>query len=336
MASEDQTRALTISFRPHATAWQLPDWFVRELNLEFGEICASYLPNYQGLDEAIQESEIFVGLSLRSDQAARAKKLRWVHSLYAAVNHLLVPEIIQGSVVVTSASAVHRIPVAEHALALILGMARWLPESLRMQQRRHWGQSDIWSGRPFRKEVNGATLGIFGMGGIGIELAKRAKAVGMHVIGLRRRAGAAVENVDEMLEVDDLPVLLPRCDYIVLALPDTAQTRHMIGAEQLRLMKKDAYLINVGRGTAIDEAALVDALQRGVSAGAALDVMEKEPPPPESALWDAPNLLLTPHIGSATSPEYLWRRQYQVLAENLRRYLKGEPLLYVVDKMRGY
>ncbi len=313
----------------------MPDWFVEELSSEFPEVQGTYLPNYEGLDGAIEDAEIFVGLSLRSHQAARARKLRWAHSLYAAVNHLLVPEIVEGSVVVTSASLVHRIPVAEHALALIMALARRLPDSLSMKQRRHWGQSDVWSGEPFRKEVNGATMGILGMGGIGLELAKRAKALGMYVIGLRRSAEAA-ESVDEMLGSDGLPALLSRSDYVVLALPDTAQTRHIIGASVLRLMKKDAYLINVGRGTAIDEAALLQALREGVIAGAALDVTEKEPPPPESPLWDAPNLLLTPHIGSATSPDYLWRRQYHVLADNLRRYLKGERLLYVVDKRRGY
>jgi phosphoglycerate dehydrogenase-like enzyme len=336
MARQKDTRSLVISFKPQSTTWELPGWFLEELGREFPQVCGSYLPNYEGLDKAIENAEVFVGLSLRSSQASRARKLRWAHSLYAAVNHLLVPEIVEGPVVVTSASAVHRIPVAEHALALMVALARRLPDSFRMQQQRRWGQSDIWSSEPFRKEVNGAMLGILGMGGIGLELAKRAKALGLHVIGLSRSAATPAEGVDEMLGSDGLAALLSRCDYVVLALPDTSQTYHIIGAPEFRLMKRDAYLINVGRGTAIDETALVQALREGVIAGAALDVAEREPPPPESPLWDAPHLLLTPHIGSATSSDYLWWRQYQVLAGNLRRYLKGEPLLYVVDKSRGY
>ncbi|HEY2933460.1 MAG TPA: D-2-hydroxyacid dehydrogenase [Acidobacteriota bacterium] len=326
-------KKMVISFRSSSPIGELPAWWLAQLRQRFPAVGIDYLPDFRGLDKAIEAAEIYVGWELSGEQATRARKLAWIQCPTAGVEGLLSPEIIQGPVVITSASVVHRVPAAEHALMLILALARNLPLAAAGQHRRQWAQMEVWRGCG---EVNGTCLGIIGAGGIGGELAVRAKALGMRVLGLRQNCDQPVKGVDEMLGVDQLDRLLTESDFVVLAVPDTAATRHIIGKQQLDSMKKSACLINVGRGTAVDQRALADALQSGRIAGAALDVYETEPLPQGSPLWAAPHILITPHVGSATMLERFWRRQHELLAENLRRYLSGEPLLYVVNKRRGY
>jgi phosphoglycerate dehydrogenase-like enzyme len=163
----------------------------------------------------------------------------------------------------------------------------------------------------------------------------RASAMGMHVICVREHADAPKpEYVEEVLPPSQLNKMLARADYLVLSAPVTPATRGMIGRQQLASMKPDAVLINVGRGPLIDEPALIDALRERKIGSAALDVFEKEPLPADSPLWDLDNVLITPHTAGMT--EKLWERHYALFAENVRRYLAGEPLLGLVDKSRGY
>ena len=326
-------RQLVISFSSSSPVGKLPDWWTEDLRRQYPGLEIQYLPDFRGFDKVIETAEIYVGWELSGEQAARARNLAWIQSPMAGVGPLLSPEIIESHVIITSGSMVHRVPVAEHALMLVLAMARNLPPAGAMQQRRQWGHIEIWQGC---REVNGACLGIIGAGGIGGELARRARALGMRVIGVRKDRSQPVEGIDQMFGPDEMERFLAQVDFVVLAVPDTPATRHMIGREQLKSMKNGACIINVGRGTAIDEGALAEALCSGHLAGAALDVCEEEPLPRESPLWDAPNILITPHVASATTHERLWRREYDLLAENLRRYLSGAPLMYVVDKRRGY
>src|SRR5690606_1309241 len=184
------------------------------------------------------------------------------------------------------------------------------------------------------REVAGTTLGLVGFGGIGREVASRARALGMEVLALRRRRAEAPQGVEVHSGPEGLAELLRRSDHLVLALPETPETRGMIGAAELAGMKEGAVLVNVARGGVLDEEALARALEGGRLRGAALDVFREEPLPPESPLWGLPNVLVTAHV-SATSRGF-WRRETDLIVENLRRYLAGEPLLNEVDKQAGY
>jgi phosphoglycerate dehydrogenase-like enzyme len=174
-----------------------------------------------------------------------------------------------------------------------------------------------------------------GLGSIGRNVARHAANLGMKVIAIRQHAEKPKpESVDEVLSPSKINEMLGAADYVVLAAPVTSATQHMIGREQLARMKPDAYLINVGRGSLVDEAALVGALKRRQIEGAALDVFDQEPLPSDSPLWDLDNLLVMPHTAGMTAK--LWERHFALFSENLRRYLSGQPLLGLVDKTAGY
>src|SRR5437667_10570 len=213
----------------------------------------------------------------------------------------------------------------------------WFAERLRKDfpQQRLWGQEAIWEQSGGPREIAGTTLGMVGLGSIGHNVARHAAALGMRVIAVRQHADATKpDSVHEVLPPSKINEMFAAADYIVLAAPVTSATRHMIGREQLALMKSDAYLINVGRGSLIDEAALLEVLQQRKIGGAALDVFDQEPLPPDSPLWDVDNLLITPHTAGMTAK--LRERHYTLFSENVRRYLSGQPLLALVDKKSGY
>ena len=237
--------------------------------------------------------------------------------------------------VVTNAREVHRPVVAENVIALVFALAKKIPQAVRLQQRRVWGQELIWNDRPKPCELAGATLGLIGLGSIGREVAGRASALGMRVIAVREHAEREKPPwIDEVFSSDRLDQMLAKSDYVVLAAPLTPATRGQLNANRLAFMKPDAYLINVGRGPLIDNAALIEALSERRIGGAGLDVFEQEPLPEDSPLWNLDNLLITPHTAALT--EKLWQRHNDLFSQNLRRYVEGEPLLFVVDKQKGY
>src|SRR5271157_4809015 len=314
--------------------WQMPQWFSERLRGEFPQLEVVHLPNYDKVMEEIADAVIAISWSLRGEQIRAAKKLRWIHSTAAAVHQLMTPELRASNVVVTNARDVHGPVVAEHAIALAFALAKRLPQAVKCQQQKHWAQRDLWYAQPRPRELNGATMTIVGMGGIGRPLSKLAKALGMRVVGVREHPERGSEVSDVTYGFGELDRALCEGDFIVLAVPVTPKTHHLMNAGRLAKLKVDAYLINVGRGVLIDEDALVQALAARSFAGAALDVTTEEPLPPESALWQMENAFITPHIAGLT--ERMWERHYMHYTENLRRYLAGEPLLWVVDKERGY
>jgi phosphoglycerate dehydrogenase-like enzyme len=183
-------------------------------------------------------------------------------------------------------------------------------------------------------ELAGKTLGIIGLGSIGSETAKKAKCLGMKVIALKKHPDKKPDYVDKLIDSEGFDRLLRQSDFIVLTLPLTGETRHMVGEEQLRSMKPTAYVINMGRGALIDTDALLKALKEGWIAGAGLDVFENEPLTTDSELWKLDNVLITPHVAGA-SP-YYDERAVEVFCDNLKRYIEGKPLRNVVDKKAGY
>lgn len=282
----------------------------------------------------IEDCEIFVSWALGAEQFARCRKLKWIHSPSAGVGQLLAPGVAESNVIVTNGRTVHAVPVAEHAIALLLALARRLGDCFHHQSAGVWGHTAMWEGRHLPMEVNGRTLGLVGLGSIGREIAARARALGMRVVAAKRDTSQGGDCVDKVYSRHQLPAMLAEADYLIIAAPDTPVTRHIVGPEELRRMKPTAFLINIARGTLVDTESLRQALESGTIAGAALDVTDPEPLPPEHLLWHAPNLLISHHMASAT--DRFWPRQADLLKENLRRYLAGEPLLNLVDKKKGY
>jgi phosphoglycerate dehydrogenase-like enzyme len=260
-----------------------------------------------------------------------ARRLRWIHSPSAAVDQLLTPELRASPILVTNGAAVHAPTVAEHGLALILALARGLPQAQRDQAARRWAPL-AWLDE--LTTLAGSTAVLLGLGHIGRVLAPKLAALGVEVIGVRQYAGDPVAGCAEVHAVAALDALLPRAAWLVLALPATPSTAALIGARELALLPPRARLVNLGRGAALDQDALAAALAAGRLAAAALDVFAAEPLPPSSPLWSAPGCLISPHV-AASAPDS-WDRQVDLVAAHLRRFLAGEPLAPLVDKLRGY
>lgn len=302
--------------------------------MDFPQLEVTQLSDYEHVPEDIADAEIYFGWSLNSQQAAAARKLRWIHSPAAAVHQLMIPEIVSSDIVVTNARDVHGPVVAEHAIALILALAKKLPSAFHFQQKKIWAQTKIWDEFPRPRELQDSTLLLLGLGSIGREIVPRAQAFGMKVIAVREHPEKSGEGADEVFGAADLDKLLPQADFILITAPLTAATRNLFNRERLAKLKSDAYLVNVSRGPLIDESALADALRQNKIGGAALDVFTEEPLPADSPLWALDNLLITPHTAALT--EKLWERHYALIGENLRRYFDGKPLRNVVDKQKGY
>jgi len=325
---------LLIAVRHPFDLWNAPSWFSERLQKDFPSVSVIHLNGYEGMDREILDSEIVLAWSVRSEQIKSARKLRWIHSPAAAVHQLIFPELVHSDVTLTNAREVHGPVVAEHVIALIFALAKKIPQSVRFQQTRTWAQQQVWDEFPHPSEIAGATVGLVGLGSIGREVVKRASALGMRVIAVREHPEKGSDGAEQIFSPAQLDDLLRQSDYVVLAAPVTTATRALIDAARLAKMKPSAFLINVGRGPLVDEAALADALRLKQIAGAALDVFSQEPLPPDSQLWELPNLLITPHTAALT--EKLWERHYTLFSENLRRYLNREALVGIVDKQKGY
>jgi phosphoglycerate dehydrogenase-like enzyme len=266
-------------------------------------------------------------------EMAVAPSLRWVQLAGDGVDYLRGKPIMTSDVAITNAR-VFGGPIAEHAVASMIMLTRMFPKALHEFQRERRWPRDHWS-EYAGSELAGQTLAILGHGSIGRQLARVAQALDMHVIGTRRSVHApTVEDGVEVFPPDALPDVLARGDFVVVCLPLTSETEGAIGERELRLMKPTAYLVAVGRGRVIDEAALLHCLQEGWIAGAALDVFAQRPLPPESPFFDLPNVILTPHMSGISANYY--ERMVALFCDNLRRYLAGEPLLSLVDKQKGY
>jgi phosphoglycerate dehydrogenase-like enzyme len=314
--------------------WSAPAWLGQRIRQDFSQIEVEQRSTYKNVEKHIRDAEIFFGWSLRGNQFAAAKKLRWIHSTAAAVHLLMSPELRASDVVVTNARSVHGPVVGEHTIALMFAMAKRLPQAMRFQQQHVWAQEPIAYQEPRPTELAGSTIGIIGFGSIGSAVAETARALGMRVLVVRQHpAKGAVPGV-EIFGLERLDEVIPQCDFLVLAAPLTEQTRNIVEARRLALMKPTAYIVNVARGPLIDEAALTKALREHRIGGVALDVFDREPLLADSLFWNLDNVLITPHTAALT--DRMWERHYVLIRENLRRYLAHEPLLGLVDKQAGY
>jgi len=230
-------------------------------------------------------------------------------------------------VTLTNSSGVNAVAVAEHTLHLMLMLAKHAPEHLADQQARRWRHAPT-------QRLQGRTVGIVGLGGIGREVARRCRAFEMRVIAVKRRSGKPGRDADLILPPSKLKELLAASDYVVLAVPYTPETKKFFGAAELAAMRPEAYLINIARGKVVDEDALTAALREKSIAGAGLDVTVDEPLPPDSPLWELPNVILTPHLGGAMA-DYV-DRATEFFSDNLARFLAGKRRRNVVNRERGY
>lgn len=298
------------------------------------------------LPEAIGEAEILYAFRALPDPD-QAPSLRWVQLHMAGAESILShPLYTQTEILFTTTSGIHAINMAEYVMAQILAFAHRLPMMSEDQARGVW-PSERWV-RYVPDELYGKTIGIVGYGSIGRQVARLARTFGMAVLAIKRDAKNPTDTNYTLPDVGDpegnladriyppqaIRSFLGECDYVVLAVPLTEETHHLINAEALKAMKETAMLVNVARGAVVDEKALIKALKGGGIAGAALDVFEEEPLPEDSPLWKTPNLIISPHVAGLT-PHY-HERAAGIFAENLRRYIANQPLVNLVERERGY
>jgi phosphoglycerate dehydrogenase-like enzyme len=261
-------------------------------------------------------------------------RLRWAHTASAGVGGSLHAGMRASDVVLTNSAGIYAEPMADTVLAMLLHFARGIDFAVRAQAERRWDKTPFDAEDMPLRELSECTLGIVGLGGIGRAVARRGVALGMRVVATRRSGTEGPEGVEVLSGADALHRILPRSDVLVVAVPQTDTTTAMIGARELALLPEGAVVVIVARGGVIDEDALVAALRSGRLRGAGLDVFSREPLPDESPLWTLPNVLVLPHVSGAS--HRFWRRQTDLIIQNLRRYAAGEPLLNTVDKQAGY
>lgn len=285
------------------------------------------------LKEIIPEADFLVCFSITPENFQRAKNLKWIHLAVAGVDESVFPELLQSKVIVTACKGMHSHTISEHILAIILCFAKGIHLSNLRQVQKKWAFNEVMKQRFELKEK---TLGIIGLGGIGLELARKSKCLGMHVIGMKNRLkkGEKIRCVDRIFPKEKLPELLSLSDFVALTLPLTDGTFHLIGEKELAQMKNSAYLINTSRGKIVDEKALIDALENKRIAGAGLDVFEEEPLSPNSRLYDLDNVIITPHV-SGTMVDY-FQKVALIFKENLKRFLSRRKMINLVDKKLGY
>ncbi|MBN1486039.1 MAG: D-2-hydroxyacid dehydrogenase [Anaerolineae bacterium] len=313
----------------------IPDFVLPALKSETCELvksCDFVTVDQQGtFSKDIQGTEV-VMLPWKLPESAMQLLLtldsvRWIHSVSAGIDHAMSDDLRTHRAVLTNARRVFDIPIAETVLAYILMVVKRMPEFFAYQQKHHWHRLDL-------KEAGDQTVGLVGLGSIGTEIARRCQALGMRVIATRRRPERGADFVARLYAPEEMDTLLALSDFVVVAVPLTPETRCMLSAPQFQVMKPTAWLVNIARGPVVDENALIQALQQGEIGGAALDVFEQEPLPPESPLWDMPNVIITPH--NTWSTPHLLSREAELFLENLKRYLRADPLLNVVDKSLEY
>jgi phosphoglycerate dehydrogenase-like enzyme len=276
----------------------------------------------------LAQAEILYTIRVSPGLYAHCPRLRWVHLASHGLDHL-PDDARAGTITITTSQGAFSGPIAEYVLMLMLMLAKRAPRLVAQQQRGEWKY--FGDGQ----EMFGHTLGLVGFGSIGRRVARYARALGLKVIAIRRSAeGTPDPDADELVPAGRLDYLLSRSDFVVLAVPLTPATRGLIGGRELGLMKPSAFLVNISRGAVVDEDALAGALMEKRLGGAALDVFRQEPLPSGSPFWKMENVIVSPHMSGRTGD--IWGQANRLFLDNLRRYVKGEPLLNVFDPARGY
>lgn len=357
-------RRIVLDMADRRPVWAMPNWVPEEIRSalpEGWELAVVPTPVDGSGDgrarvdpallDLVREAEVYLGYAVPEELLRVAPRLRWVHSGAAGVASSLTPTMLASPVVFTNSAGVHGPPIAETVLAMILFFGRGLDLALTGQRLREWSAEAFYGADAPLGELQGSTVGVFGFGGVGREVARRVASLGARVLALARRpkrpadidlgpvrgGGSLGPYVTVLNGREGLERLLAESDALVLAAPETPETRGVLGAAELERMKPGALLVNVARGRLVHEEALVRALQNGRLRGAGLDVFAEEPLPASHPLWSLPNVLITPHVSAVTRG--FWRRETDLILRNLRRFLEGRtPSEWenVVDKRVGY
>ena len=280
----------------------------------------------------IHDAEIIAGWKMEMKQTIineERKNLKWIQTWSAGVNALPLDTLEKGNIQITTANGVHAYPISETIFALLLAFTRKIDTYVKQQQKK------IWHHAHMKEEIHNKTIGIVGVGKIGKETAKIAKAFGMTVLGVRH-SGKSEEFVDQMFTQDQLIDFLPKCDYVIVTLPLTSKTMQMFGTHEFNLMKPSAFFMNIGRGSIVIQSELIKALEDQQIAGAGLDVFEYEPLPANSPLWEMDNVIITPHTSGSTE-FYDQRLVEEIFIPNLKNYLLGKkPEINLLNYKKGY
>ena len=309
---------------PGPAAPLVPQW--RE---EFPEVEFVSVTTPEEQLRAAPGADAYIGWITREAFVAAGPQLRWVHAPSAGVErHVSIPELVESDVILTNTRGSHAPTIAEHTFAMLLALTRRILELAEYQKEHAWKRPTNPRG------IMGLTMTVVGFGQIGRAIGKRALGFEMNVIGVDARPSAPPPGVDEVWGLDRLDEALREADVVAIAAPITPETRGMIDARRIGLLKPDAYLLVVSRGGIVDEAALIAALKEGRLAGAGLDVMATEPLPPDDPLWDAPNIILTPHCSGAS--EQTTGAVASITTANLHNFVTGAELSNICDKRAGF
>ncbi len=281
-----------------------------------------------GLVKQLEDADILASVPGIIPSISTAKKLKWIHSFSAGVEKVLTDEVVNSKVMVSNSSGIHATPIAEHVLGFMLIFTRKFYDTFKKQQKKTWEANQDLT------ELREKTVLVVGLGHIGIEVARLANCLGANLICIKKNVGNKPDLVSKVYAIDYLESILPKADFVILSLPLTRDTHHLFDMNKFKLMKKSGVLINIGRGGVVNEKELIEALDKKIIGGAALDVTEEEPLPKNSPLWNMENVVITPHH-SGWSEKYM-DRAVDLFCINLKAYIKGEPLPNLVDKKRGY
>ena len=348
-AGGEHQRALVIDLAARSKNWALPPqgasqlrafapegWtlrFVTTPTSSDGDGAAK--PNDEVL-HAVRDAEVYFGFGMPRDLFLAAPQLRWIHSAAAGVASALYTEMRESDVLFTNSAGVHGAPIAEYVCGGLLYLLRGFDIAVDQQRNREWNKSPFVSDESPLRELADCRVLIVGTGGLGGEIGRRLSALGATCTGLRRRPErGAPPGFSRVAALSSIDAELTQTDIVVLAAPATPLTEGLMSAARLDLLPRDSIVVNVARGSLLDETGLATRIRDGRLRGAVLDVFGHEPLAPDSPLWEIRSVLLTPHV-SPVSPRRFWERELALFFDNWRRYIAGQPLRNLVDKHEGY
>ena len=314
----------------------LPDDVIRFRSEGISKIVEMGVEVVETIDQAVARDEIgdadaYYGGDMPPEILAGGEKLRWMQCSKAGMDNFWYPELKESALSITNTRGIYSDVISDHVLAFVMNFARGMHVYIAQQKAARWEKNQ--ASMVF---LGNATMGIVGLGGIGLGVAQRAHAMGMRVVGVDPAPKGTPDYVEKIWAPEGLHAMLGEADFVAICVPHTGETEHMIDAAAFEAMKSSAILVNIGRGKVVDLQALTAALEDGQVGGAGLDVFEQEPLPPDHPLWQMDNVIITPHLAGMSTYLYQEERRVELLVENVRRFLADEPLKNEVDKVRGY
>jgi len=336
LAATSRNWSLTPAARARLEGATPPGWrvhFVSAPTVSDGD--GGSPPSNEVLD-AVADAEAYYGFGLSRAVFEAGKSLRWVHSAAAGVGAALFPEMVASDVVLTNSAGIYGKPIAQHVLGGVLHFLRSFDVAIELQRDGRWDKQPFVGDESRVRELADCRVLVIGAGGLGSAIAGAMAHFGARCTGVRRHPERGVpDGFHRVVGAEAIDDELPDADIVVLSTPATAETRALLDAARIARLRRDAIVVNVGRGSLLDEGALGAALEQGLLRGAVLDVFEKEPLAASSGLWQLRNVLVTPHV-SGVSPRWYWERQLDLFLDNWARHAEGRTLRNVVDKSAGY